>query len=81
MFSSFLTQRTKSKFVISKEGNVAETLHKFIRPEDVSVQYGGLSRPSDLQNGPTSPFISFPLLHAGMALFLFYFERHVAFLR
>lgn len=28
MFSPFLTQRTKSKFVISKEGNVAETLYK-----------------------------------------------------
>ena len=28
MFSPFLTQRTKSKFVISKEGNAAETLYK-----------------------------------------------------
>ncbi|KAJ0088539.1 hypothetical protein Patl1_31459 [Pistacia atlantica] len=28
MFSPFLTQRTKSKFVISKEGHVAETLYK-----------------------------------------------------
>ncbi|GLT66121.1 hypothetical protein SLA2020_385080 [Shorea laevis] len=52
MFSPFLTQRTKSKFVISREGNAAETLYKFIRPEDVPMQYGGLSRPSDLQNGP-----------------------------
>ncbi|KAI7978829.1 Patellin-6 [Camellia lanceoleosa] len=41
---SVLTQRTKSKFVISKEGNAAETLYKFIRPEDVPVQYGGLSQ-------------------------------------
>ncbi|KAL8509254.1 hypothetical protein ACS0TY_016448 [Phlomoides rotata] len=52
MFSPFLTQRTKSKFVISKEGNVAETLYKFIRPEYVPVQYGGLSRPGDALNGP-----------------------------
>lgn len=59
MFSPFLTQRTKSKFVISKEGNVAETLFKFIRPEDVPVQYGGLSRPSDLQNGPPKPASEF----------------------
>ncbi|CAK9153728.1 unnamed protein product [Ilex paraguariensis] len=59
MFSPFLTQRTKSKFVISKEGNVAETLYKFIRPEDVPVQYGGLSRPSDLQNGPPKPASEF----------------------
>lgn len=28
MFSPFLTQRTKSKFVIAKEGNVAEILYK-----------------------------------------------------
>ncbi|XP_003623411.2 patellin-6 [Medicago truncatula] len=52
MFSPFLTQRTKSKFVISKEGNAAETLYKFIRPENIPIQYGGLSRPSDFQNGP-----------------------------
>ncbi|CAN6576055.1 unnamed protein product [Malus baccata var. baccata] len=59
MFSPFLTQRTKSKFVIAKEGNVAETLYKFIRPEDVPVQYGGLSRPSDAQNGPPKPASEF----------------------
>ncbi|ONI03843.1 hypothetical protein PRUPE_6G285300 [Prunus persica] len=59
LFSPFLTQRTKSKFVISKEGNVAETLYKFIRPEDVPVQYGGLSRLSDLQNGPPKPASEF----------------------
>ncbi|XP_073052673.1 patellin-6-like [Primulina eburnea] len=47
MFSPFLTQRSKNKFVIAKEGNVAETLYKFIRPDDVPVQYGGLSRPDD----------------------------------
>ncbi|KAL6508080.1 Patellin-6 [Orobanche gracilis] len=52
VFSPFLTQRTKSKFVISKEGNAAETLYKFIRPEDVPVQYGGLSRSDDARNGP-----------------------------
>ncbi|KAF7825478.1 patellin-6 [Senna tora] len=59
MFSPFLTQRTKSKFVISKEGNAAETLYKFIRPEDIPVQYGGLSRQSDLQNGPPKPASEF----------------------
>ncbi|KAL3617440.1 Patellin-6 [Castilleja foliolosa] len=59
MFSPFLTQRTKSKFVISKEGNAAETLYKFIRPEDVPVQYGGLSRPSDVQDGPPKPASEF----------------------
>ncbi|CAO2820183.1 unnamed protein product [Amaranthus hypochondriacus] len=59
IFSPFLTQRTKSKFVIAKESNVAETLYKFISPEDVPVQYGGLSRPGDLQNGPAKPASEF----------------------
>ncbi|XP_042479146.1 patellin-6-like [Macadamia integrifolia] len=59
MFSPFLTQRTKSKFVIAKEGNVVETLFKFIRPENVPVQYGGLSRPGDSQNGPPKPASEF----------------------
>lgn len=59
MFSPFLTQRTKSKFVISKEGNVAETLYKFIRPENVPVQYGGLSRPDDVHVGPPKPASEF----------------------
>ncbi|CAJ1948612.1 unnamed protein product [Sphenostylis stenocarpa] len=61
MFSPFLTQRTKSKFVISKEGNAAETLYKFIRPEDIPVQYGGLNRPSDLPNGPPKPASEFTI--------------------
>ncbi|PWA58257.1 SEC14 cytosolic factor family protein / phosphoglyceride transfer family protein [Artemisia annua] len=59
VFSPFLTQRTKSKFVLSKEGNAAETLYKYIRPEDVPVQYGGLSRPSDANTGPPKPASEF----------------------
>ncbi|OVA07827.1 CRAL-TRIO domain [Macleaya cordata] len=59
MFSPFLTQRTKSKFVIAREGNVAETLYKFIRPENVPVQFGGLSRPGDSQNSPPKPASEF----------------------
>nr|GEV99744.1 patellin-6 [Tanacetum cinerariifolium] len=59
VFSPFLTQRTKSKFVLSKEGNAAETLYKYIRPEDVPVQYGGLSRPSDSNTGPPKPASEF----------------------
>ncbi|KAL3536576.1 hypothetical protein ACH5RR_005037 [Cinchona calisaya] len=59
MFSPFLTQRTKSKFVISKEGNVAQTLHKFIRPENVPVMYGGLSRLDDVHGGLPRPASEF----------------------
>lgn len=32
---------------------------RFIRPEDIPVQYGGLSRPTDLQNGPPKPASEF----------------------
>ncbi|KAF9599280.1 hypothetical protein IFM89_036578 [Coptis chinensis] len=59
MFSPFLTQRTKSKFVISKEGNAAETLYKFIKPENVPIQYGGLGRPNELEDGPPKPASEF----------------------
>ncbi|XP_030442687.1 patellin-3-like [Syzygium oleosum] len=41
MISPFLTQRTKSKFVVSRS---TEILFKYIAPEQVPVQYGGLSR-------------------------------------
>lgn len=34
-------------------------LHRFIRPEDVPVQYGGLSRPGDDLNGPPRPASEF----------------------
>ncbi|KAH7667500.1 Phosphatidylinositol transfer protein SEC14 and related proteins protein [Dioscorea alata] len=61
MISPFLTERTKSKFVIAREGYVAETLYKFIRPEFVPVQYGGLSRPGDLQSGAPKPASEFSI--------------------
>ncbi|CAN6467450.1 unnamed protein product [Victoria cruziana] len=61
MFSPFLTQRTKSKFVIARENNVAETLYKFIRPENVPVLYGGLSRPEDVHAGPAKPASEFSI--------------------
>lgn len=32
---------------------------RYISPEDVPVQYGGLSRPSDLNNGPPKPASEF----------------------
>ncbi|KAK9270180.1 hypothetical protein L1049_025756 [Liquidambar formosana] len=43
MISPFLTQRTKSKFVFASPSKSAETLFKYISPEQVPVQYGGLS--------------------------------------
>ncbi|KAJ9166904.1 hypothetical protein P3X46_021593 [Hevea brasiliensis] len=44
MISPFLTQRTKSKFVFAGPSKSAETLFKYVAPEQVPVQYGGLSR-------------------------------------
>ncbi|KAA8538688.1 hypothetical protein F0562_028331 [Nyssa sinensis] len=43
MISPFLTQRTKSKFVFAGPSKTAETLFKYIAPEQVPIQYGGLS--------------------------------------
>ncbi|GAV75350.1 CRAL_TRIO domain-containing protein/CRAL_TRIO_N domain-containing protein, partial [Cephalotus follicularis] len=43
MMSPFMTQRTKSKFVFAGPTKSAETLFKYISPEQVPIQYGGLS--------------------------------------
>ncbi|KZV37314.1 patellin-3-like [Dorcoceras hygrometricum] len=42
MISPFLTERTKSKFVFSGPTKTAETLFKYILPEQVPTRYGGL---------------------------------------
>ncbi|CAL5439074.1 unnamed protein product [Camellia sinensis] len=44
MISPFFTQRTKSKFVFAGPSKSTETLFKYTAPEQVPVQYGGLSR-------------------------------------
>lgn len=49
MISPFVTQRTKSKFVVARPARVTETLFKYISPEYVPVQYGGLSRENDTE--------------------------------
>ncbi|XP_038709300.1 patellin-3-like [Tripterygium wilfordii] len=43
MISPFMTQRTKSKFVFAGPAKSAVTLFKYISPEQVPIQYGGLS--------------------------------------
>lgn len=47
MINPFFTQRTKSKFVFAGPSKSAETLFKYIAPEQVPVQYGGLSKDGD----------------------------------
>ncbi|KAK1267189.1 Patellin-3 [Acorus gramineus] len=47
MISPFLTQRSKSKFVYAGPSKSAETIFRYIAPEQVPVQYGGLSKEND----------------------------------
>ncbi|KAK7258255.1 hypothetical protein RIF29_32833 [Crotalaria pallida] len=53
--SAFLTQRTKSKFVFAGPSKSAETLFKYIAPELVPVQYGGLSREGEQEFTTADP--------------------------
>lgn len=47
MMSPFLTQRTKSKFVFASQAKSPETLFRYIAPEQVPVQFGGLFKEDD----------------------------------
>ncbi|KAL4032134.1 hypothetical protein IC575_005198 [Cucumis melo] len=42
MIGPFLTQRTESKFTFAGPSKSAETLFKYISPEQVPIEYGGL---------------------------------------
>ncbi|KAL7141855.1 hypothetical protein ABFS83_08G082500 [Erythranthe nasuta] len=44
MISPFMTQRTKSKFVVARPSTTTETLFKYIAAEQIPTQYGGLSK-------------------------------------
>ncbi|KAL5199764.1 hypothetical protein ABZP36_020967 [Zizania latifolia] len=47
LFYPFMTERTKSKFVIARPSKVTETLLKYIPIESIPVKYGGLKRDGD----------------------------------
>ncbi|CAH9085092.1 unnamed protein product [Cuscuta epithymum] len=47
MINALFTTRTQSKFVFVGPSKSAETLFKYVAPEQVPVQYGGLSREGD----------------------------------
>ncbi|XP_042036620.1 patellin-3-like [Salvia splendens] len=49
LISPFLTQRTKSKFEFAGPTKTTETLFKYIAPEQVPVQYGGLSKEGEAE--------------------------------
>lgn len=55
MISPFLTQRTKSKFAFASPAKTAETLLKYIAPEQVPVQYGGLSKEGETEFTTADP--------------------------
>ncbi|OVA02397.1 Cellular retinaldehyde binding/alpha-tocopherol transport [Macleaya cordata] len=50
--SRMLTQRMRNKFVFARPSRVAKTLLKFIAPENIPVQYGGLKRENDDEFSP-----------------------------
>ncbi|KAF7121391.1 hypothetical protein RHSIM_Rhsim13G0035300 [Rhododendron simsii] len=47
LHSQFISQRTKSKFIFVRPLRVTQTLLKYIAPENLPVQYGGLKREND----------------------------------
>ncbi|XP_047055470.1 patellin-3-like [Lolium rigidum] len=47
MMSPFLTQRTRSKFVFASQAKSPETLFRYIAPEQVPIQFGGLYKEDD----------------------------------
>ncbi|XP_057965369.1 patellin-6-like [Malania oleifera] len=52
LLSRFISQRTKSKFILARPSKVTKTLLKFIEPENIPVQYGGLQREDDEEFSP-----------------------------
>nr|POE89295.1 patellin-4 [Quercus suber] len=49
LISPFLTQRSKSKFVVARPAKVTETLLKYIPVEEIPVHYGGFKRENDFE--------------------------------
>ncbi|XP_010538273.1 PREDICTED: patellin-4-like [Tarenaya hassleriana] len=49
LLSPFLTQRTRSKFVVARAAKVTETLLRYIPAEEIPAQYGGFKRDGDLE--------------------------------
>lgn len=65
MISPFVTPRTSSKFVAARPAKVSETLFKYFSPEQVPVQYGGLSRVNDPDFSAAEDGVSEAILKSG----------------
>lgn len=82
IFSRFnsLSHRTKRKFVFARPSKVTKTLLKFIAPEHLPVEYGGLRRENDddfsptdkvselVMRGNSTAYIEFPASEAGVTM-------------
>lgn len=66
LISPFLTQRTKSKFVVARPAKVTETLLKYIPVEEIPVHYGGFKRDNDFEFfGKEGGLVSELIIRAG----------------
>ncbi|KAF2317933.1 hypothetical protein GH714_041256 [Hevea brasiliensis] len=65
LLSPFLTQRSKSKFVVARPAKVTETLLKYIPAEEIPVQYGGFKRENDFEFSNEDGGVSELVIKAG----------------
>ncbi|KAJ4702846.1 patellin-4 [Melia azedarach] len=65
LLSPFLTQRTKSKFVVARPAKVTETLLKYIPAEELPSQYGGFKRENDFEFSKEDAAVSEITIKAG----------------
>ncbi|KAJ4849309.1 Patellin-4 [Turnera subulata] len=65
LLSPFLTQRTKSKFVVARPAKTTETLLKYIPAEEIPAQYGGFKRDNDFEFSSQDGEVSEVLVKAG----------------
>ncbi|KAL1367569.1 hypothetical protein HN51_021640 [Arachis hypogaea] len=52
LFSRFMSQRSKKKFILVRPQRITKTLLKFVDPEQLPVEYGGLRREKDPDFSP-----------------------------
>ncbi|KHN44959.1 patellin-4-like [Glycine soja] len=52
LLSGFMNQRNKKKFILARSQKVTQTLLKFIAPEHLPTEYGGLRRNNDEDFSP-----------------------------
>lgn len=65
LVSPFLTQRTKSKFLVTRPGMATKTLLKYIPAEEIPVQYGGFKREKDFEFSSEDGSVSELTIKAG----------------